>query len=111
MECTQSLVEEAIDSVRYSIEGYLISNCHKILSMAKAAEQKYLRMYTYGFFRYFNPSTSFYRFEQAYTYVLKCLGPDAKISIGGVQVELKENYIVFPVNYLEKVCMLLSQGK
>lgn len=105
--CSRELVEKALESIRKSVEKYLISNCLRVVSLAKVAMQSSVRIEFHGLYKYFTPSPEYPLFKDAYEYIVKCLGMDVEVDVHQRSFILREGYILVPVNVLEEVCMKL----
>ncbi|MCC6016348.1 MAG: hypothetical protein LM582_04820 [Desulfurococcaceae archaeon] len=107
--CSQELLTEALDSVRSSVERYLLVNCRRIVSMARIAMQRNVKIEFHGFFRYYIPSPNFPRFMDAFTYIAQCIGGDIKIYVNNFEITFKDNYAVVLAKVLNDLCMYLNE--
>ncbi len=112
-ECSEELVKEALELLREALENYLYSNCRKITSLARTANQSKLRIELYGLFRYYSPSENFPRFMNALSYVLRCSSiKELKRYLGFEEFQLDESderlsKLVFDLSKLEELCSSL----
>jgi len=113
-ECSEEMVEEALQLLREALENYLRSNCRKILSLAKAAGQERLRIELYGLFRYFSPSENFPRFMHAFEYASRCSSEDRlREALAFEEMQLDEederlSKLVYRVETIEGLCRELE---
>lgn len=114
MECREDLVEEAIELIREALRSYLASNCSKLLSLARTAGQRLLRVELYGLFRYYSPSENFPRFMNALKYLSQCSSMDRlRQEVGYEDLEVSQvderlSRMVFRVDDLEALCTALQ---
>ena len=113
-ECREDLLREALELLREALLNYLASNCRKILSLARLAQQDRLRIELYGLFRYFSPSENFPRFMNALNYVIKCSSVDKLQEVlRFIKLERNEwderlSKLLYKVEDLEDICKDLT---